>query len=101
MPLYRMDDGTMVHTKDAVAVWDEETDWHGSNQVSRATGTQWTHETLYKSRLGHYYIVQTSQWQGTMAHAHYISALAATTWLLHMEYDIPEDLQAFVDQASE
>lgn len=101
MARYRMEDSTIVDTKNAVDSWDEETDWNGNNHISRATGSQWTHQQLYKSRRGRYYIVHTSQWQGSQPHAEWVSPQEATRWLLLMEHELPEDLQQYAEDVAE
>lgn len=101
MERYRMDDGTILNTANARQWWKEETDWDGRNHISRATGSQWEHQTLYQSRKGRYYLVHRSQWQGSRDYAEWISPEAATQWLLLMEHTIPDDLTAYVDDVSE
>ena len=92
MARYQMDDGTIVDTKNAVSKWDESTDWNGNNHISRATGSQWLHQTLYRSRKGRYYIVHESQWQGSSPRAEWVSNHEAARWLLAMEEELPDDL---------
>jgi hypothetical protein len=100
MARYRID-GTVLDTENATAHWDEETDWNGNNQISRATGSQWDHQTLYRSRRGRFYLVHESQWQGSLPHAEWISEQEAARWLLMMEHELPDDLQPFADEVSE
>lgn len=47
---YRMDDGTVVDTDRASDSWAEASYWDGNNHISKATGSQWTHQQLYRSR---------------------------------------------------
>lgn len=94
-------EGTIVDTSKADAKWNEETDWNGNNHISRATGSQWEHETLYRSRKGRYYIEHESQWQGSMPSARWVSREEAAHWLMLMEHEIPEDLQEYADAISE
>lgn len=101
MATYRMKDGTVVKTENATQTWDEETDWDGNIHISRATGSQWNHQTLYRSRKGRYYIEHTSQWQGIRPYAEWVSPQDATRWLLHMVYDLPEELKQYADEVSE
>jgi len=93
MTTYRMQDGTIVKTENAILDWKEEKDWNGNNWISRATGSQWEHETLYKTRKARYWLEHTSQWQGHGAHAEFVSEHEAVRWLLANEYDLPEDLE--------
>jgi len=98
MARYHMDDGTVVDTKNATESWEEETRWDGNNNVSVATGTQWDHEKLHRSRKGRYWIEQWSQWQGRLPSARWVSHQIAAAWLLANEHEIPADL---VDAAAE
>lgn len=91
----------IVDTEKASNGWDEATGWDGNNRVSRATGSPWEHETLYCSSTGRYYLVHTSQYQGTPATARWVSTLEAAAWLLLMAFDLPEDLEPYRDQISE
>jgi len=100
MARYRID-GTVVDTANASEQWDEQTDWNGNNLISRATSSQWDHQSLFRSRRGRYYIVHNSQWQGSMPRAEWVSEQEATRWLLLMEYDLPDDLEKFADEVSE
>lgn len=101
MSRYRMDDGTVVDTDNAVQSWDEETDWDGNNHISRATGSQWSHETLYKSRKGRYYLEHISQMSGSRPHCEWISKRAAAAWLLANDHEVPDDLADEADAVSE
>ncbi len=101
MARFRMDDDTIVDTDKAAATWEESTDWDGNNHISRATGSQWNHQTLYKSAKGRYYLVHSSQWQGSVDHAEWATPQEAARWLLLMEEDLPEDLQQYADEVSE
>ena len=101
MARYAIDDGTVVDTANATQDWTEETYWDGRNHISKATGSQWDHQTLYRSRKGRYYIVRTSQCQGSRDHAEWISPEEAARWLILMEHDLPEELQKFAEEVSE
>ena len=94
MSRYRMDDGTVVDTENATKTWEEATFWDGRNHISKATGTQWDHETLYRSRKGRFYLERTSQYQGSRDSAEWISIRSAVTWLLSNDHAVPDDLQA-------
>ena len=98
MTRYRMDDGSIVDTERASAHWEEETDFDGHNRISRATGSQWHHQTLYRSRKGRYYVEHLSNWQGSRSHVEWVSPEEATRWLLWMEHPLPEDLQQYADE---
>jgi hypothetical protein len=97
-----MDDGTVVKTENATQHWDEATRWNGNNHISVATGSQWEHQTLYRSRKGRYYVEHESQWQGSTPHAEWISNHEAARWLLANGHDeLPEGLAALESEVSE
>jgi len=101
MSRYRMEDGTVIDTSKANESWDESTFWDGNNHCSSATGSQWSHQKLYRSRKGRYYIEHTSQWQGSRAHAEWVSREEAARWLLTNEIELPEDLENLEDEIVE
>jgi hypothetical protein len=98
---YRMDDGTIIDTAKASKSWEESTFWDGHNHCSKATGSQWNHETLYRSAKGRYYVEHTSQWQGSRPHVEWVSREEAARWLLNCEHDLPEDLADLEDELVE
>lgn len=97
MSRYRMEDGTVIDTSKASKSWDETTEWNGNNHISRATGSQWSHQTLYRSSKGRYYVEHTSQWQGSTPHVEWVSREEAARWLLNCEKDLPDDLEDLED----
>lgn len=101
MSRYRMDDGTVVDTDNATTSWTEATRWDGHNFVSVATGSQWVHQTLYRSRKGRYYLETTSQWEGQVARAEWVSQHEAAAWLLQNEHAVPDGLRGVADEVSE
>lgn len=101
MTRYSMEDGTIVDTDNATKFWEEQHDWDGRNHISRATGSQWEHETLYRSKKGRYYLEHTSQWQGSMPSAEFVSDEAAARWLLLMQHELPKDLESFAEAVIE
>ena len=101
MATYRMEDGTVVKTENATQSWGEASRWDGSNHISVATGSQWNHETLYRSRKGRYYTVHESQWQGSRPHAEWVSKQEAARWILANERELPVELESLVEEVSE
>ncbi len=101
MTRYRMDDGTVVDTKNATQHWEENRRWDGRNNISVATGSQWEHEELYRSRKGRYYLEHTSQWQGSRDSASWVGNRAAAKWLLANDHELPEDLAPLAEEVSE
>ena len=55
MSRYRIE-GMIVDTDNATASWEEGTRWNGNNHISLATGSQWDHQKLYRSRRGRYWL---------------------------------------------
>lgn len=74
-----------------VGMYDERTQWDGRNHVSMATGDQWTHETLVRTRRGRYYLVHESQWQGSLPYATTITEERAARWLVRCDY-VPSEI---------
>jgi hypothetical protein len=101
MSTYRMDDGTVVNTEDATKYWSEDTRWDGNNHISVATGSQWTHQTLYRSRKGRYYVEHESNETGSGSHAEWVSNQEATRWLLANNHELPADLAALEQEVCE
>ena len=101
MTRYKMENGSIVDTDKASKSWEENSDHDGSNFISRATGSQWEHQELYRSRKGRYYLEHTSQWQGSRPHVEWVSNEEAARWLLHNERELPEDLAALEDELVE
>jgi len=94
MARYQIDEGQFVNTDLAIEEWDEDTYWDGNNHISKATGSQWEHETLYRSRKQRYYVVHTSQWQGSTPGARWLTDREAAAWLLANAHPLPDDLVA-------
>ena len=101
MTRYRMPDSTVVDADLATAHYEEATDWDGSNHISRNTGSQWEHETLYRSAKGRWYVVHTSQREGTLPHAQWLTPEQAAAWLLLNEHQPPPELAEAAGQVVE
>jgi hypothetical protein len=97
---YKTEDA-VIDTKLAKENWNEATRWNGNILVSKATGSQWDHETLYQSRKGRYYIETNSQWQGRMSSAYFVSREDAAIWLLTNDHELPADLADLEHQICE
>ena len=89
---YRMSDDTIVKPKNATECWEEDTRWDGHNHVSLATGEQFSHQTLFRSRKGRFYVEHTSQWQDSTPHAEWVSNEEAARWILSQGHKLPPDL---------
>jgi len=65
----------------------EATDWDGSNHVSKATGSQWSHEALYRTVGGRWVLHWYSQMQGSQERYSFVTDEQAREWLLLNEED--------------
>ena len=65
----------------------EDRHFDGRNMISAATGSQWEHETLYRSKGGVYVLHTWSQYQGSRDTWQRISVDEAVAWLLKNDYD--------------
>ncbi len=72
---------------DAATRYDEDTNWDGNNHVSVATGSQWNHEALYRTRKGQWVLNWWSQWQGSTEKYEFVSDERAKEWLLRNDHD--------------
>ena len=68
----------------------EETEWNGSNHISKATGSQWEHETLYKTVSGQFVLNHWSNRQGTLETYELLSSADAAKWLAINKYEADE-----------
>lgn len=101
MTTYQID-GTVVDTDNALAEYVcADTIWDGNNHRCRITGEQWHHQTLYQSKKGRWYVVFTSQWQGVIPHAEWVTEAQAAAWLILNGDPLPDELEPFADEASE
>lgn len=101
MSRYKMWDGTLVDTSRATQEYEESRHFDGHNQIGDWSGSQWTHATLYRSRRGRYYLVTTSQWQGSEPRCEWVSPEEAARFLLRCVIEVPEELAAAAEAVSE
>lgn len=80
-----LDDGTWFDL-DQAQKFEEDTWWNGNNHISKATGTQFDHEVLYKTAKGAWVKHCHSQWQGTGESWATISEDEAKKWLIKNGY---------------
>jgi len=83
--------------EDKAEVFNEDTDWDGNNHISCATGSQWNHETLYRTKSKRWVLNWWSQWQGSTARYTEIDDEAAAAWLVrngHEHPDVAEQITA-------
>ena len=62
--------------------FEEAVRWNGSNNISLATGSQWEHETLYRTAGRRWILHAWSQRQGTRETWEEIDDEAAAKWLV-------------------
>lgn len=67
--------------------YNEDTYYQGRNEVSRATGTPWDHETLYRTQHGRWVLNTWGDRQGTPEAWRYTDAATAKSWLLRNHHD--------------
>jgi hypothetical protein len=79
--------------------WEEATWWNGNNHISRATGSQWEHETLYRTAGGAWVLHHWSQWQGSTESYTLVSASEAAAWLVRCEHEPPAELSQYVNES--
>lgn len=88
MKIARLTDGTARWFDMSKAkFWNEDTRWNGNNHISLATGSQWDHERLYRTKGGIYVLRHWSQWQGSTETYEEITAEDAAAWLSRNEYN--------------
>ena len=87
-----MEDGRVLNTDKASAEWEEAINWNGQKFVSRPTGSQWEHETLYRSSKGRYWLEHRSDRPGSRPHAELVTNQRAAAWLLANDHELPQDL---------
>jgi len=74
----------------------EGTDWDGSNHISRATGSQWDHQDLYRTASGKWVRHDWSQRDWVRDSYNLISAKAAAQWVVVNGRDVPQELASLV-----
>jgi len=78
--------------------YDEISIFNGSNHISMATGTQFDHECIYRTKSGKYILHKYSQWQGKMDTFVQVSKEEAARWFAKQGIkDHPEELSTIVD----
>jgi len=79
---------------DKAQSWDEGTRWDGRNHISKASGSQWEHEALYRTEGGVYVLHHWSQWQGSNESYEEVTAEEAAAWLSKNEHTIDDATNA-------
>ena len=66
--------------------FEEGTTWDGNNHISTATGSQWEHEEVVRTKRGRYYVVSSSQRQGSQSKAKALDIGGVAKWLVRAGY---------------
>lgn len=73
---------------DKATVYSEATDWDGNNRISRATGSQYDHESLYRTAQGRWVLRSWSQNAADQIEVYrFIDAKTAREWLILQDED--------------
>jgi hypothetical protein len=67
--------------------WEEDTWFNGSNHISSATGSQWEHEKLYRTKSGKWVLNHWSQYQNSAETWEEIDNETAAKWLVKNNED--------------
>lgn len=90
--VYKSLDGvTRWFDESKAETFEEGRTWNGNNNISDATGSQWNHEDLYRTRKGSWVLNHWSQ-MGSIGTWMEIEDNEATQWLLKNGKEIPDDL---------
>lgn len=89
--------GRLFNTDKAKASWDAASDWDGSNDRDRNTGSQWSDQTLYLSSKGTYYTVTTTRVQGHSDYMKVLDEREAATWLEFNDHELPEGMESVAE----
>ena len=80
------DTGGTLYYGAVAARYEEGTTWDGRNHISTATGSQWDHEEVVRTKRGKYYIVSSSQYQGSQSKARALDLSGVAKWLVRAGY---------------
>src|SRR5262245_3625571 len=80
-----MSDGTWFD-RDTATCYEEAQEFDGRNMISLATGSQWAHEELYRTKAGAWVLHHWSQWQGSVPRWKYIEEPEAQQWLIAQKH---------------
>ena len=80
--------------------YNENTFHNGSNFISKATGSQWEHETIYITKNGVFILNHWSQFQGSVETYKIISKADAAEWFVKNEYSDDEIPDIFNEEVA-
>lgn len=78
--------GGLWFNPEAAECFGEDTRWDGNNHISLATGSQWEHEELYRTRKGLFILHRWSQWQGSTPSYETVEDETAQQWLIDNDH---------------
>jgi hypothetical protein len=82
----------------AATRYKEEAWWNGQNHISKATGSQWDHEALYRTRTGRWVLHTWSQRQSSQESWNLVDDATATRWLIAHGHDpVDRELAAMLE----
>jgi hypothetical protein len=84
---------------DTATKFEEDTYWDGRNRISKATGSQWNHEALYRTKGGRWVLNRWSQWQGSRETWEFLDDDAAREWLISQNHD--EEVRRYFGELEE
>lgn len=88
MPRIALTDGSgRWFSTETAELFTEATYWDGHNTISKATGSQWEHEALYRTAGGRFILNRWSDYQGTVATYKEIDNAAAAKWFSINEHE--------------
>lgn len=96
MSRFAMPDGKVLFTAKAIGSWQEATRYDPfGKRISINTGLEEDHERLYQSSRGRYYVVRTSDREGMVPSAQYLTPMFAAAWLVLNDYQLPDNLKQY------
>lgn len=72
---------------DKATAYEEDTEWDGNNRISKATGSQWDHQILYRTAKGRWVLHCWSQYQGSTPSYEFVTDEVAREWLIAQNED--------------
>ena len=88
-----LDDGSGWFDTEKAQKFSEDSVWNGSNHISIATGSQWDHEELYRTKIRRWVLHFWSQWQGSLDRWEEIDHASAVTWMMKNDHGDHEAVQ--------
>lgn len=83
---------------DKAEMFKEDTYWNGQNHISKATDSQWVHETLFLTASKKWIKMTDSNYAGTRDQVEIISENEAAEWFLSQEMDLPLSLEKYAEK---